>query len=516
MRLYHFTLYVVIVSGSANAAYINSDIYGDYFNFEDNITIAPEILFSAKNINIIQSVYLNNHGIISSDISIGSGCDVYIRNNGTINGDINLEPDAVVTQVIQNSNDIKELTINGPYNILVYRGTDITWSDISNIASNADKITLADSKIQISHNFLPKLKSVPPLIELIGENEININMADIVPDVPVLSNISGDGAVNINAQNLDILYAVTGFIENGNLYVRTVRETDYYKILGSPTGRFLNTVRRNNANENLIRMLDQAQNITELNAIMRRSMRLHPRKFNNALRTFDNHIQYSLSNTDAGLPVSVSPLLITGNDISVYGTGLSLNLSVSDVTSISASGYVGGIKLTDGIDDYAGILYGTMATFRHNSKNIFVQTQAGATMGRLNTPSLFDNDIILSNPSAASVYVNMDVGPNLYIGGAVAVTPTIGVGADYAKVVTHDTHITGRGGVAIEYANRTADITYKYGIQISAHTNSLLGAALKLDIVTPYDDATYSLAVRGLRDDMGTSYGLAANISLGF
>lgn len=513
MKSYQFTLCVAIISSPANAAYINSDIFGEYIEFNDHITVASGAQIYADTVHFGQSLYLNNYGTISGNITICDGCDAYIENSGVINGDIIAGKDSNVTQVIRSADDVAGLNIYGGYDILVYQATDLIWTDILSASVGANKIMIANSAINISNSMMPLLRSAPPRIELIGENKINIDIDNISSDMPILSNITGNGTVNVSVDNLDPIYAAQAVIKSGSLYLNLVRETDYYKIMRNEQGVFLNSLRLSNPNDKLLHALDNATSIDQLYSVLNKSMRMNARRLNNPIKTFNHHISNSFGTDADNLPASFTPLVIIGHDISAYGLSVALNKKVAANTVLALNGYVANMNFTDTIDDFGAIMYGTALSIRHNSNKMFVRADAGFTASKLSAPALYSG---ATSPNGYSAYTNIDLGPVIKRTNNFSVTPIIGVAVDYVKVTNHETDFLGRGGFITEYKYQTTDLSYSYGFEFLTQTDSMLSLSARAGIASPYDEMSGYLKVIMIRDRMGLSYSISLNMTFEF
>ncbi|MBN1325083.1 MAG: hypothetical protein JW974_02600 [Alphaproteobacteria bacterium] len=258
----------------------NLDLYEDYILPENSI-------IEAVNLNIKNSLYLQNLGEISSDIFICDVCQLKLQNSGVINSVFNMGNNSKLTQVIKTNADISEIGAGDfIYSVLVQNVETINFSDLIDISGAADKIILDNASVSLIGN--NEMSFISPEIELIGEIKVNIDNSDELDGSVILSNVSGDGVVNLNVQELGPLYIAKAIRRDDNIYVSIYRETDYQKVLGGSRGIFINNLRVSSPNNPTLVALDRAGSIYDLYGVMERSVALNPINLMIPIKIFNN------------------------------------------------------------------------------------------------------------------------------------------------------------------------------------------------------------------------------------
>ena len=218
-------------------------IGGDNFDVFNDLTVFEDSAIYSTNLNIKNSIYLQNLGEITSNVFVCDGCRLNVQNSGIMSGDISLGEHSELVQVIKTNSDITNLkVINSDYSILIQNSDILKISDILPISSGVSKIILENSVVLldnvISDTTLRNI--IPRNVELLGNVKIKLNNSNELNDALLLSNVSGDGVVTVDVNGLDPLYNAMVERRDGNIYLKIYRETDYEKLLGNSRGEFIN------------------------------------------------------------------------------------------------------------------------------------------------------------------------------------------------------------------------------------------------------------------------------------
>lgn len=397
---------VVCVNGACHGAVntIDECFMGGTMSLTGDTVVTHGGMVATDRINVDSSVLIVNHGIINSDIFICDGCDVYLRNTGNFSASVNFGEGAKLTQVITGADDITRLGLDSEFNILV-RGSDtMSLGDIMSAGGYAAKITLDNSEFVWSRGVSHLRRAAPsPDIELRGTVVINVaDVADVL-DAPILQNVSGDGDVYVNAANLDSMYALRGYVDNGSLRVRMMRSTDYVRILGGAVGEFLNGLRVVAPDDKLLAGLDLAATRDELYSIMRRSVRLNPIKLMRPVGIIND-----MEIMRMGLPatgVSIGPVVVAGDDFGAYGLRAGAGGKIGRATRFEIFAYTSVADYSDDLNVFAATTYGGGARIKHSGENMV--SYGSRDWGRLPglTSGLFSTVLVQSTIRAAYPYI---------------------------------------------------------------------------------------------------------------
>ncbi|MDE5615862.1 MAG: autotransporter domain-containing protein [Alphaproteobacteria bacterium] len=516
MKPYIITMCIMQVTSPAMVDYFEHDMHSDVFNIIDNTVIGDDAWLDFSQVNIAASSYIQNNGFISGDIFIGEGLDVYFKNSGHIDGEIQLGPNAHLTQIITSNQNITAINVDGNYDIVIYKANNLQWSDMQQISATADKIVLVDSQIIMSPETIFRMRGIPVPIELIGSNNLYIKLENFDFNTPVLWRVTGNGTLHLHADNISPLYALQSVIRNGDLYADLIRETDYFKILGTETGNFLNSIRTINPNDNLLLKLDRATDMSQLYNIMNKSMRLNTGRLARPVQTFNRHIDILRLSNDMSQPFYFAPFGVLGNNISAYGLRVGININATNTTQISVAANAANMTFSDGIDDYSANLVGGDITFRYNDKHIFADLNTTFTAAQMITPALQYGAAMTNNPTGLAGAVRLDLGPRFSFGNNFSITPTIGMVAEYASVLRSDSGLSARGGLSARFIHQTGDLKYIYQARFVANNRNAIQASAHLSMAAPDDDVTVSGGIGLLQDEMGMSYNISASIVFNF
>ncbi len=479
---------------------INADKYGDSYTLRDNTTIAPNAILDFDSIYLAGSIYLHNMGYIGGNIHMCPGCDVYIRNSGTLDSQFISAQNSNLVQVITGRAERTPIKTDGALRILVTGTTDMSIADLSIAAAAADIITLSDTTLRYSEQM-----NTSATWNLQGENTLLIDEIASDGDMLLLQNISGDGAVRVQINTPTPLYAATTFVADNNLYLRLVRDTDYYKILGGSVGKFLGAIRENNRNDKLLARLDTASNMDEINSVLNKSARVNTKRLNNPTRTLLRHTQMA-DTAKSSFPFTFGTFGIVGHDITAYGSHIGLRAQITSDLQLSLSGYGAELEFTDGIDDYSGQAIGATASLRYSINNLVAKAQFGMMKISFETPSLLYGDEIKYNPDGTATHASVDIGYNFSIGRTITVLPTAGITTEHIKTLNATNATFGHGAIDFIYTLSAADIIYSYAIRFAHNTSGDNMATGKIIITSTADDLSVHINAGIIDEEWTTSY----------
>ena len=305
---------------------------------------------------------------------------------------------------------------------------------------------------------------------------------------PILSNVSGDGHFSILTDEINPLYKLYTYTLDNNIYVETVRETDYAKIFKNDVGNFLNDLRNSQSDNKLLLKLDNATSLAEMDEIMSASVRLNPLKLMDVVNVFNMFEINEISNVSDR--ISVSPIFIFSNDFTI--SGLSFNADYGFYKNLRAglSLYSAKAKIKSDIEDYESALYGGNVHIAYFDDLLMARAIAGIANAKFDIGSVFDGTNTVMDPSGKSYYYVADMGFNFNVSKRFFIAPFMRVGLNSLKLLNNSdkSAITGVGADLLFDASMY-DIEYKYGLNVSTYTNEQINAAFKIDINSVADKA---------------------------
>ena len=511
-------LMVSVVAGELPAAatmYIDQNLISSFYNISDDTIVADSVIVDVDNINISNFISLENYGYIEGAINVGYGCAVRIKNAGEMNTTFNVAPGANIVQVINDNADVNKIGGATGHEINVENADRISWGALRDISSDAARISFTNSGLVLDE-IGAGAGIERPILSLNGNITLYVNADDIISGAPLLDNIYSDGMINLDVSNANTMFLFTANVRDNALYVDIVRDTDYSKILNNNVGEFLDELRIMRPDDNLLNELDAASDMSELNDIMSRSVRLNPIKLMDAIRMFNAF--------EISMPIGVrkgldfSPMFIAFDDFYIGGVTLGAAYTFENGFSVGLSGYAARMDYASDTDVYKSVLYGGNVHIDYFYNNLFVRTIAGATVAAFNTDMVFDGTNVVEQPNGVSAYGGVDAGIVLNYGDDFSVSPFVRLAFDYANILGFtDTRAIAAIGTDIILATGGYDVKYDYGFRASVDTCGQIYAAVRANILSVADNAGGMFSVGAVYDDtFGAGYKIQIGANLVF
>ena len=463
-------------------------------------------------------VHLHNSGIINGIINTnGNNLMVY---NTVDNATINVTGDGNVVQVISADNEFTHLSIGGTdFGVAIEGISNVNFADIQSLNSNSFVIT--DSSVFMD-DFNDWQNSLDLDISLEGNVSLIINDADTVHSGDVITHTVSNDTINVIITNLDKMYKPELRVVNGGIGLYIVRETDYSVIFEDSENSeeqrnsALEQIRQNHPDDKLLRALDQARDIDEINRLKNLSYR-----FNHGilLRPVKMLSKFSLVN-----------FLKREN---VSGIGIEPYYVMSDTTDAMMAHVYSGYKFdnlyfdaglnfgkfdySDDLNEFSGMFYG----FDINSKQIFDKLWLGESfelsLTSFKADYISDNGDIKKNPMALSWYGDIVVGYDFDMKHDIVISPVVGLTYQSYKVAdVSDTDFYLHGGADAKYFFVVDGIRYEYSVLGAVGTNGDLFANFGIGFVSVTDNFGVSLNASILKDDFDCYYKFSLNAKMLF
>ena len=477
-------------------------IYADSYNISDNMFFENSATVLANDIYIISSAYIKNHGSINGNLHVNSGMELHFQNSGSFSGVITLNEGAVFIHEITDESEVIPLNVTSPHTINVVGANMLSLNSVLGLVGSNDKLILRDSTLILDCDLsaLSELNLADSVFLYIPSGANYESVGEL--------RINGNGRVYVYSDNSDILNGYQTSVDNGNLVVRTVRSTDYVQILHNKTGEFLNLIRTYNPDDKLLRALDNARSVDELNKIMSRSVRIHPRLMLNPIRTFNDMIMDEFASRSDMHNGAGRLMYVTSGDFDIYSANVNVGMHITSDFYISAFGALGVLDLSDDINEYGAVLYsGGIRTNYNISHTDIIRGVFGATYADIDSDFVFDGQIATDLSSASSIYGTLDFEHRFYFMDKFFVGPLIGAKSSYDTILQDpDFDSAFYAGVNMGYGYVEYGIGYGYGIRAFTETNGSINAEFKVSVWSPFDAIGGDLTIGAMRGDEYTAY----------
>ncbi|MBO7509212.1 MAG: hypothetical protein J6T57_02980 [Alphaproteobacteria bacterium] len=480
----------------------SADVFGDSFCGEDNVCDGD--------INITETTTFENYGEITGNIIVDcTGCAIDFHNFGIISGNIIIADGAspLFSQTITGNSDANVIGNLTGHTVDVYGGTGIDMAKIIATASGADNVVLHSGSFIVG-------PGIPPTDAVINVNNFVsfiIVGANDDQDVPLLTHIWGEPS-GLQVNGIDSMFSPNAYIdENGNLFLRLERISNYDDIIGGGLGEFVDSLQDSDENDKLVTALNSAQSRNELNAILKRSVRTNPILLARPIRTIATYDDIYAFN-DGEARISVRPFYLAADEFNVWGA----NADFAGNVSKNVFGYVGAVfgRLNfDGeLDDYSGVVYGGRIGAVYNDGDFYAGVRGVVIGMATHDLSVFDGATTVHNPNAMVSDLIADFGLVFKILDDINITPFVGVRANYANVLDeHETNAMGRIGFETMVNNEHDGNRYGVGLRAVMHTDGTVNMSMRTDIVSPADGIGAGLDIGSVYDDMGWSFRFMLN-----
>ena len=501
------------VCSGVNAETINTAITTDYV-MNDNTIIASGGALTGAVVDVSGAWTIQNYGTITSELHICDGCHVRIENAGVYNAAVTLGANATLTQVISNASDVTELTNVGVgYGVLIDAGEILNWDDIKTKTSGATKYTLASSQIRMDD-----VSTFNKPVVITG-NVLVYSNDDIVADTVLFSNATGGGTVRMLSENTNPLYMLETYNPGGMIIVRSVRSYDYGRMMGNERGRFLNALREKSPNDKLLGHLDDADNMDEFNRIMSHSVRLHPIKLMQSVRTTYSHKMLEIMHIDRSYDFGIMPLSIFSNNLRLMGIEPNANIKIDDDLQIKLSANISSLHYADSINEYGGMSVGVGADMLYDlSENNFMRVYGGFNWTSFDTGLVFDGSGKSENPRGLSGFVAGEFGHKFVIDDDLYVLPFVMAGADYAHILNSNSFDMYAGvGSDVGFMFEFDGMRYGYSIRGMARSDMGMGADIAMSVWSIVDTIGADVRFGAFYDNqIGLSYRVSINAKASF
>ena len=466
------------------ATVVSYDVYGGNLEYNSDLKIQEFVKFKPDKLFVRQSIYLENNGNFDADIVVCERCNLYLKNSGVFTANVVLNPGAEVIYVLDNMMGAAPININSDYSVLVDGVNGAVLVDIVNDFADADKFVLKDSLIDISdvHN----MASMP--FEIKGEVSFIADDLTKLYGVPVLENVSGDGTVKIMGNVNNPMFVNEGYIRDGDLWVRRVRETDYGRILQNKQGIFLNKLRESAPNDRLLGRLDAAKSLAQIKDVMAGSVRFNQDILFGVVRSieFDDFTDIFATNE-----FEARPHIVVADDFVAYGVDVAFGLRLNNTLVTRISARTGLVDFMSDVDSFKASFYGLSLGAKYQMDDVcWVYAEMGLMQTKTDITDVFYDDKILTRPIIKSGRGVLGIGRSFDFANKFYFQPSLGMVIQMDKVADISRiDVSGRMGAIAGYRYEMLGIVYDWGVGVRVGTNSDFDVMGRLGFLSTFDGA---------------------------
>ena len=493
-------------------ATVVSDVYGGPISCRTDFIIMENVSFGPDSVMIQGSVQIENRGMFHSDIVVCDGCYLYVKNSGDFTAKVQLGNNAQVIAVVAELADISNLNIDSEYSVLVSGADGISLGDVVENFSEANRIILNDSFVDITGLNLESDIS----IELDGNVSFYLDDLTEFYAAGILENLSGCGTVTFLDNSTDSMFVDVGIVKDGVIEVHREREKNYVRVLGNDKrAMLLNRLRTSKANDNLFAALDTAQDRAGLENIMRHSVHFNSDVLVSAGRMLNMGLMINNSMTNK---LDIRPFGLFADDFIAYGLDVGAAYNFDSRLKIDGRIRTGELKYRSEIDAFNAWFNGIRIAAEYQfPKDDFINISfQGIKIKTDINEVLYDNKFI-SNPDVLSGVATFDYGWNLNLSDSIFVRPQVGITAYLDKVAAEiEFNWSGRAGAEFGYSFESLGLRYDYGILTEVGTENQYSVLGRMSVWSEFDMAGGQISIGALQTRNVKAWQLSVGVNIGF
>ena len=274
------------------------------------------------------------------------------------------------------------IDFNVDYGLVVHDvEKELNVSDILDFTLGAKSVLIENAIINLNSVSLSDLKHIDLTLNGVVVFKIDDALA-LGMDGVLFDNVDGNAQIYLTYSNENKLFTKFAYMDAGRVIITQERETDYVKILGDNTGRFLNDLRLAGKKEALLARLDSTQSVEDIYSTLNESVIFNADKLFYPIKNLTalNKNDFISSGIDAG------GFALFGDDY--YGYGLSANFAgrPSESVQLYLGGHIAMLDYQSDIDTYSAKQYAAEIGAKFESvSNIVFDISAGIGLLRVKT-----------------------------------------------------------------------------------------------------------------------------------
>ena len=483
----------------------------------DDGVIDENVILVGK-INIDGATTITARGTIYASIDVCRNCELKIRisGNGSFNGTVSLQEGARLTQLISKDEDIIAPNFGDtPFGVLVDGADNLSLDKIVDATAGAASIKLHGGTFVVDD--VAAVRSATVILS--GHITIFLSHAADLIDAVLFTNAYGDGDIYLYADDLGPLHGLHAYVDTptGRVMVSRVRILDYSQIFDDARGDFLNDLREYNPADKLLRAMDAANTLDELNSIIRRSVRLNPINLMRPVRMLNLAVQNATPFDGDTSGMFAAPLILSGGDMEIYAVRGGVHGRVDESLSLAVTAYGAMVEYEDDINEFYTGVVGANIAAHYDADVVFLRGLLGLTVASFDAGPIFDGRAVHFNPMGVSGYGFSDLGHRFDFSRGFYVSPFAGLGflREYLLDATRDRNFARVGmdaGVKLDYG----DLIYDYAMRVTGTTASSVAVDLRMSAWSPFDAAGGDFSVGIVRDGDMRAYSFSVGARFQF
>lgn len=518
--MYKFLLFLLSVFcvGAVYAQNIDFESNAGEDVLYENVKVGHNVKFAPSkaiiDIDYGDSIKIENYGFFEpKELEVCAGCKVTFENYNSVNvGMYVLDYGVEIFQIISNKNNMIGLNLGVDYTTMVHGDAGLSLADVVDLSDDSNVIVLDNVTLNLNKVPLNQSKQV-----IIGDN-VTFVIGDLIDGngAIMLDNVTNSASVRFVLDSNDVMFVNVGMLRDGKLYVERVRETDYTVIFDSNIGEFINTLRYDDKNDNLMYELDSAADKDSLFSIMSDSVLFNPDVLVRPLQII-NTINIQSLNMEFKNNFDANVFGIISDDFYLYGAEVDLVNVIKDKFKINIGANISYMDYMSDLDEFSGGIYGlNFGTGYLFENNLFVNLNTGLSFAEFNIPYVWYDNNLMNEPNARFGYVLADVGYN-FKNDSFLIVPFAGFVTQFYDLSGYKySEYMGRVGVSSEYKYVMSDLEYIYGASVIADTGCSLSVSGKLGFMSPMDMIGGNVALSIISTHDSLSYKLSVNAKLLF
>lgn len=463
-------------------------------------TVNPQ---NGTSIAMNDTVYLHNNGVINGTINTNE-YNLYVHNT-VDNAVINVSGNGNIVQRIYNNDEITKVDFGTTdFTVQINNINNLNLTDIQNM--NADSFTITDSCIVMDDFNL--WQDWTKDVTLDGNISFVINQRNTVTSGTHINHTFGGVRISsIEIMDLDDSHKTYWEYDGSDIILYIVREKNYGQIFDDANieENVLDLIRQRHPNDKLLKALDRANTIDEINRLKGLSYRFNHDIMLRPLKMLNKFSAFGLARKENDSGVGLEPFYIISNTMNMVGGRVYIGYNYDNLY-FGMGGSIGRFNYSDDLNEFDGMFYGIDFKSKQTFDKFWLKQVFGFSLSDFHADYV-SNEQIKNNPLGLSGYVDVSMGYDFNIDKDITFSPIAGVAFLPSKVAdASDTESYVHGGADIKYFFVTDGIKYEYALSGSVGTNGDIFANARIGFMSVSDNAGVSFNAGVLKDDFDYYY----------
>ena len=468
---------------------------------------------------VIDRIDLDNHMEIENFGTINeihtNGYNLTVLNHGTI-GKIYNYDDAYINQKISNQSMLNKIVIENADEFVVNvdgvkDGIDLNV--LQNITADATSVVINNSSIIIDD--FADWRNWNQDVSLTGVNTLYVRQSNTINSGEPIKFLTDNGT-HIVLLDADKTSKVTLSNDTGASSVDVNQDSDVSKLFDDKRKDVLQEIQDSDTNNNLLKELNEAQGMQEVERIMHTSYQFNPIILMRPIKTIN---QFYLSDflSDEGLLYGgLSGVYIVSDTTSGFGLNFDIKGKYKDLY-LGASLHVNQFQYKNYTNNFKGVSYGADIKIKKYIDKFWIHGIAGLSLVNYKTGTIYHDEQLTRNPFGYSEYVALDTGYDYEFSSDLMFSPFVGFVLQNYRVMKIDDNDTDmRFGGKVKYSFVIDGIRYIYSGMFGATVDSNVFGKIGIGFISEQDKAGVSLDLDVLKNDYDVHYKISLNGKISF